>query len=220
MAFKGPPNTRRSWPSELGPRQLIQINQDPGIEALARAVVETGDLSVPDDNPSHPTRLRGMLELNDYRVALVCENNGDGLRASELETISTHAPAVVLAFTLKELVVRVCEFVRDSMSLAERKVAQFSDVCVDFAAMTVRRASGEVIPLTYQEFKTLRCFLSNPERVLSRDELLNEAWGYANYPSTRTVDNHVAKLRQKLEDDPAEPVHFRTVHRVGYKFVP
>jgi DNA-binding response OmpR family regulator len=56
--------------------------------------------------------------------------------------------------------------------------------------------------------------------VLSRDELLNLAWGYTNYPSTRTVDNHVVKLRQKLEDDPARPVHFRTVHGVGYKFVP
>jgi DNA-binding response OmpR family regulator len=86
--------------------------------------------------------------------------------------------------------------------------------------MTVSRLSGEVIPFTHQEFKTLRCFLSNPERVLSRDELLNLAWGYTNYPSTRTVDNHVVKLRQKLEDDPARPVHFRTVHGVGYKFVP
>lgn len=56
--------------------------------------------------------------------------------------------------------------------------------------------------------------------MLSRDELLNSAWGYANYLSTRSVDNHVAKLRQKLEDDPAEPVHFRTVHGVGYKFLP
>ena len=53
-----------------------------------------------------------------------------------------------------------------------------------------------------------------------RDELLNEVWGYQNYPSTRTVDNHILKLRQKLEKDPANPVHFRTVHGMGYKFVP
>jgi DNA-binding response OmpR family regulator len=70
------------------------------------------------------------------------------------------------------------------------------------------------------EFKVLRFFISNPNRVLSRNELLNEAWGYENYPSTRTVDNHILKLRQKLERDPARPVHFRTVHSVGYKFVP
>jgi DNA-binding response OmpR family regulator len=55
--------------------------------------------------------------------------------------------------------------------------------------------------------------------VISRDELLNEVWGYQNYPSTRTVDNHILKLRQKLEKDPTNPVHFRTVHGMGYKFV-
>ena len=70
-----------------------------------------------------------------------------------------------------------------------------------------------------QEFKTLKFFLQNPGRVISRDELLNHAWGYDNYPCSRTVDNHVLRLRQKLETDPSRPVHFRTVHRVGYKFV-
>jgi DNA-binding winged helix-turn-helix (wHTH) protein len=220
MAFKSPTNTRTSWPSEPDRRLDIQINRDLDIGAFPGTVVETGDLSVRDANPSCPPAPREMLELNDYRLALVPRNHWDYFRRSEVDTISTAAPTVLLAFSWKELVTQLYEFVRDSKSLAERKVAQFSDVCVDFATMTVSRLSGEVIPLTHQEFKTLRYFLSNPERVLSRDELLNLAWGYANYPSTRTVDNHVAKLRQKLEDDPAEPVHFRTVHGVGYKFVP
>jgi DNA-binding response OmpR family regulator len=56
--------------------------------------------------------------------------------------------------------------------------------------------------------------------VISRDELLNEVWGYDNYPSTRTVDNHILKLRKKLEREPADPVHFHTVHSAGYKFMP
>ena len=73
--------------------------------------------------------------------------------------------------------------------------------------------------MTAQEFKTLRFFLHNAERVITRDELLNEVWGYQNYPSTRTVDNQILKLRQKLEGDPANPVHFWTVHGAGYKFV-
>lgn len=220
MAFKSPPNTRKSWPSEPAPRQVIQTNRKLDIEATPRTEVETGELSLRDDNPLYTPALREMLELTDYRVALVSRDNGVSLQGSDVETVSTAAPAVLLAFSLKELVTQVCEFVRDSKSLAERKVAQFSDVCVDFTAMTVSRLSGDVIALTHQEFKTLRCFLSNPERVLSRDELLNLAWGYTNYPSTRTVDNHVVKLRQKLEDDPAQPIHFRTVHGVGYKFVP
>jgi len=59
----------------------------------------------------------------------------------------------------------------------------------------------------------------NAGRVISRDELLNEVWGYENYPCTRTVDNHILRLRQKLERDPSRPVHFRTVHGAGYKFM-
>jgi len=69
------------------------------------------------------------------------------------------------------------------------------------------------------EFKLLRFLVQNAGRVISRDELLNEVWGYDNYPCTRTVDNHILRLRQKLELDPARPVHFHTVHGVGYKFV-
>jgi DNA-binding response OmpR family regulator len=85
--------------------------------------------------------------------------------------------------------------------------------------MEVRR-SDRSVSLTAMEFKVLKFFVSNPNRVISRDHLLNEVWGYDNYPCTRTVDNHVLKLRQKLESDPADPVHFLTVHGAGYKFVP
>jgi DNA-binding response OmpR family regulator len=80
--------------------------------------------------------------------------------------------------------------------------------------------SGRSVQLTAQEFKILRFMVQNPERVISREELLNTVWGYQHYPSTRTVDNHILKLRQKLEKDPGNPVHFRTVHSAGYKFIP
>jgi len=79
---------------------------------------------------------------------------------------------------------------------------------------------GVQVELTHQEFKILQYFVRNPERVIPRDELLNEVWGYNCYPSTRTVDNHLMKLRQKLEDDTLNPIHFKTVHGAGYKFVP
>ncbi len=78
----------------------------------------------------------------------------------------------------------------------------------------------KLVQLTSQEFKVLKFMIQNSERMLSREELLNSVWGYQNYPSTRTVDNHILKLRQKLEKDPANPVHFRTLHSAGYKFVP
>ncbi len=93
------------------------------------------------------------------------------------------------------------------------------DVKVNFATMEAHRR-GEPLFLTALEFKTLKYLIANARRVISRDELLNEVWGYQNYPSTRTVDNQVAKLRKKLEEDPPRPVHLRTVRGVGYKFLP
>jgi DNA-binding response OmpR family regulator len=80
--------------------------------------------------------------------------------------------------------------------------------------------NGRPVTLTSKEFKLLAYLIRNPRRVISRDELLNEVWGYENYPCTRTVDNHILKLRKKLEPEPAHPVHFHTVHCAGYKFLP
>jgi len=94
----------------------------------------------------------------------------------------------------------------------------FGDVKVNFSSMEATR-KGQTVMLTTMEFKTLKYMAQNARRVISRDELLNEVWGYKNYPSTRTVDNHILRLRRKLERDPSRPIHFRTVHRAGYKFL-
>jgi DNA-binding response OmpR family regulator len=95
----------------------------------------------------------------------------------------------------------------------------FGDVTINFAEMTAFR-KGQPVALTALEFKTLKYLIQNARRVISRDELLNEVWGYENYPCTRTVDNHILRLRQKLEREPSRPVHLQTVQRVGYKFLP
>ena len=127
---------------------------------------------------------------------------------------------VTKPFSPKELLARVRAVLRRTKrGAAIPDQYSFDDVVVDFSKMELLRG-GKLIVLTPQEFKILKYFAQNPERVISRDELLNEVWGYNCYPSTRTVDNHILKLRQKLEREPMEPVHFRTVHGVGYKFVP
>ncbi len=95
----------------------------------------------------------------------------------------------------------------------------FGDVIVDLEQMEVVRA-GTPVSLTAQEFKLLRYLFENPMRVISRQQLLTEVWGYESYPTTRTVDNQILKLRQKLEPNPAEPRYLRTIHGAGYKFVP
>ena len=96
---------------------------------------------------------------------------------------------------------------------------EFGEVKGCLSTMEIHR-NGRSITLTRKEFKTLAYLIKNPRRVISRDKLLNEVWGYENYPSTRTVDNHISKLRKKLETDPAQPKHFDTVHCAGYRFLP
>lgn len=126
---------------------------------------------------------------------------------------------VTKPFSPRELLARVRAAVRRSSRPVSETAQGFGDVSVDFAKMEVLRA-GQPVAMTAQEFKVLKFLMENAERVVSREELLNEVWGYQNYPSTRTVDNHILKLRQKLERDPAQPIHFRTMHGTGYKFVP
>jgi len=162
------------------------------------------------------------------------------MNSKEIRSLSRFLPVIVLIdkSTIKKLAVRDVE----SKSLLEtseptkllglfgqavdllktadtNSVAEFGDVIVNFSALEVSR-KGQPVVLTTLEFKTLKYFLQNARRAISRDELLNQVWGYENYPCTRTVDNHILRLRQKLEPDPSRPVHFRTVHGAGYKFSP
>ena len=126
---------------------------------------------------------------------------------------------VTKPFSPKELLARVRAVLRRSKRAQPEDQFNFGDVSIDFLKMHINRA-GRPVSLTPQEFKLLKYFSHNPERVISRDELLNEVWGYNSYPSTRTVDAHILTLRQKLENDPSKPVHFVTVHSAGYKFLP
>jgi DNA-binding response OmpR family regulator len=143
---------------------------------------------------------------------------------------------VTKPFSPKELLARVRRAMRRSTRSAsssaaavatttvepspnDHEILTFSDVVVDFTSMEASR-SGAAVTMTAQEFRVLKFFSRFPGRVISREELLNEVWGYHNYPSTRTVDNHILRLRQKLEPDPANPRYFLTLHGAGYKFVP
>ena len=82
-----------------------------------------------------------------------------------------------------------------------------------------RVRGGRRIEFTAKEFDLLRYLVAHTGEVVSRDQILNHVWGYEDFPNTRTVDNFVAKIRQKLEPSPRSPQHILTVHGAGYKFV-
>lgn len=121
-------------------------------------------------------------------------------------------------FGMKELVARVRALIRRGQPTHEVERIIFDDVVVDFRAYKAERASLD-LELSAREFRLLRFLVAKRGKVVTRDELLDQVWGYNSYPTTRTVDNHIAKLRQKIERDIEEPKHILTVHGVGYKFV-
>ena len=125
---------------------------------------------------------------------------------------------VTKPFSPRELMARVQAAIRRRRLPALPAIYGFSDCEIDFRRMSVQR-NGVPVSLTAHEFKLLKYFLENNEQVLTRQELLNEVWGYHSYPTTRTVDNQILKLRQKLEQDPANPKHLLTIYGAGYKFV-
>jgi DNA-binding response OmpR family regulator len=126
---------------------------------------------------------------------------------------------VTIPFSPRELVARLRAVIRRASRINPEGVYVFADVIVDSYKTEVTRG-GEQVIVTRKEFKTLEFLTKNALRVISRDELLDKVWGYENYPRTRTVDNHMLRLRQKLESDPSHPLHLLTVHGLGYKFVP
>lgn len=126
---------------------------------------------------------------------------------------------VTKPFSPRELMARVQAAIRRRRRPVSATVYRFSDCELDFEKMVARRSGVQVV-LTSHEFKLMKFFTENAERVLTRDVLLNEVWGYNSYPTTRTVDNQILKLRQKLEPDPANPKHLLTIYGAGYKFVP
>jgi two-component system alkaline phosphatase synthesis response regulator PhoP len=123
-------------------------------------------------------------------------------------------------FEFVELLARIRALLRRAERGGGRGVSEaveFGDVRVDFRKAQVFRG-GALVPLSAKELQLLRCFVENSGAVLSRNELLDVVWGYDANMNTRTVDVHVARLRQKLESDPTDPKLIVTVHGLGYRF--
>jgi two-component system alkaline phosphatase synthesis response regulator PhoP len=127
---------------------------------------------------------------------------------------------VTKPFSFMELMARVEAVLRRAQpgSGTPSAIHEFGDVIVDIDRHEASKG-GSQLELTPREFRLLGYFLAHRGEVVSREELLDAVWGYDTIPFTRTVDTHIAKLRKKIEDDPSDPEHLITVHRLGYKFV-
>jgi DNA-binding response OmpR family regulator len=123
---------------------------------------------------------------------------------------------LVKPFGARELLARIKAVLR--RSAPDRIIRNFANIEVDTERRMVTNR-GQEIPLTPSEYNLLTYFLRHPDRVLTREMILEDVWGFESAPTARTVDSHVVKLRQKLEPDPSVPRYFLTIHGVGYRFV-
>jgi DNA-binding response OmpR family regulator len=126
---------------------------------------------------------------------------------------------VTKPFSFMELVARVEALLRrTSKHIANLEQYQFGDIILNFKKNEATLGE-EMLDLSPREFKILKYFIEHQGEVVTRDQLLDAVWGYDSFPFTRTVDTHIAKLRHKIKDDPANARHILTVHRAGYKFI-
>jgi two-component system alkaline phosphatase synthesis response regulator PhoP len=126
---------------------------------------------------------------------------------------------VTKPFSIKELLARIRAHLRRSaQQVVKLESFTFADVELNFKKYTARK-EGHPLELSAREFEILHYLIRRRGEIVTRDQLLDEVWGYDSTPITRTVDNHIARLRQKIELNPSEPRHIITVHRLGYKFI-
>jgi two-component system alkaline phosphatase synthesis response regulator PhoP len=126
---------------------------------------------------------------------------------------------VTKPFSIRELLARVRAILRRTEGTKKRLARyRFSDVELDFEAYRAKK-DGLPLDLSPREFELLRYLIERKGETVSREQLLEDVWGYESYPSTRTVDTHIAKLRAKIGDSGSEPRYIITIHGIGYKFI-
>ncbi|MGH9813509.1 MAG: response regulator transcription factor [Candidatus Acidiferrales bacterium] len=192
-----------------------------GEAGLERALADSPDLVILDVMMPKLSGLDVCKQLKGKRPALpIILLTARGQEVDKVVGLELGADDYVTKpFSIRELLARVKAVLRRAKVLPiDQERFAFENIEVNLRRHEVRRG-GEAIPFSTKEFELLKCFLSHPGEALSRDRLLDEVWGYDNYPTTRTVDAHMLRLRQKLEPNPEEPRFFLTVHGVGYKFV-
>ena len=197
------------------------ITAGDGSEGLQRALADAPDLVVLDVMMPKMSGLDVCKQLKAKRPSIpIIMLTARGQELDKVVGLELGADDYVTKpFSIRELLARVKAVLRRAHTLPkERERYSFGEVEVDLRSYQVMR-KGKPVDFSAKEFELLKYFLCHTGETLSRDRLLEDVWGYNHYPTTRTVDAHIVRLRQKLEPDPAEPRFILTVHGVGYKFV-
>jgi DNA-binding response OmpR family regulator len=192
-----------------------------GVEGLARALKDTPDLVLLDVMMPRMSGLDVCKQIKAQRPSMpVIMLTARGQEIDKVLGLEIGADDYVTKpFSIRELLARCKAVLRRARALPrEEETYRFGDVEVNLRACRVSRG-GQGIDLSAKEFELLKYFVHHPGETLGRDRLLNDVWGYDRYPTTRTVDAHIVRLRQKIEPRPEEPRYILTVHGLGYKFV-
>jgi DNA-binding response OmpR family regulator len=197
------------------------ISAGDGVEGLERALNDSPDLVVLDVMMPRMSGLDVCKQLKVKKPTLpIIMLTARGQEVDKVVGLELGADDYVTKpFSIRELLARVKAVLRRSQGAPkEQERYAFGDVEVNVRSCRVIRA-GRPLEFSAKEFELLKYFLFHPGETVTRDRLLEDVWGYERYPTTRTVDAHIVRLRQKLEPKPEEPRFILTVHGMGYKFV-
>jgi len=197
------------------------ITAPDGVAGLERALSESPDLVILDVMMPRMSGLDVCKQLKSKRPAIpIIMLTARGQEVDKVVGLELGADDYVTKpFSIRELLARVKAVLRRSGNAPKRdEKFSFGEVEVNVRSCQVTR-KGKALDFSSKEFELLKYFLVHPGETLSRDRLLEEVWGYEHFPTTRTVDAHIVRLRQKVEPKPEEPRFILTVHGTGYKFV-
>ena len=193
-----------------------------GAEGLRKAIEETPDLIILDIMLPEMNGLEVCRELRqkkiDIPIIMLTAKGGEIDKVVGLEIGADDY--ITKPFSIRELLARIKVQLRrvDREEKAVSEVYSFGDIEIDFAQFKVIR-KGKEIDLTSLEMEILKYFVAHQGKVITRDDMLDKIWGYESYPTTRTIDNHILKLRKKIEEDPSHPRFILSVYGGGYRFI-
>ena len=193
-----------------------------GMEGFRKAVEESPDLIILDIMLPEMDGLEVCRKLRQKNIGIpVIMLTAKGEEIDKVVGLEIGADDYITKpFSIRELIARIKARLRN----AEREVKavpelySFDDIEIDFARFKVR-CKGKELDLTSLELDILKYFILHRGEVVSRDDMLDKIWGYDKYPTTRTIDNHILKLRKKIEDDPSHPRYIISIYGGGYRFI-